>query len=289
MADYFRPHVLDEALALKATRDLTVLAGGTDVFPSRATRAAWGDVADPDILDISAIASLRGIEKQEEGYRIGALATWSDIDDSDLPPAFDVLRQVSRVIGGRQIQNRGTVVGNICNASPAADGTPALQALNASVELTSTEGVRVLPLDDFHDGYRSTCSAPGELVTAILIPELPGNARSLFLKLGARRYLVISIAMIAGVLVPGENGTVADIRLSLGACSAVARRLRRLEDDLRGRTIDAELSAVVAGEHLEGIEPIGDMRASADYRLNAALVLVRDLVAGLAGGNAGEV
>jgi CO/xanthine dehydrogenase FAD-binding subunit len=173
-----------------------------------------------------------------------------------------------------QIQNTGTVAGNICNASPAADGVPALLALDATVELSSAAGRRVLQLGEFILGNRRTARRPDELVTAILVPK-PRHARAYatFLKLGARTYLVISIAMVAAVL-EVAGSTVAAARVAVGACSVVAQRLRRLEAELVGRPFAPGLGALVRADHLAPLSPIDDVRGTAEYRSDAAATLV---------------
>ena len=149
---------------------MTVLAGGTDVYPAKTARAGWGDMRRDGILDISAIDSLRGITQEEGRFRFGALTTWSELRKASLPQAFAGLQAAAREIGGRQIQNRGTLAGNICTASPAGDGIPCLLTLDATVELKSLAGTRVVPMAEFIDGYRHTVLRPDELVTAILVP-----------------------------------------------------------------------------------------------------------------------
>jgi len=283
MVAYFRPATLNEALALRAGRDLRVLAGGTDVYPMRATREAWGDTAHQDVLDITAIPGLRGISTDDVHHRIGCLTTWTDLIEAPLPPAFDGLKRAAREVGGVQIQNRGTIVGNICNASPAADGTPCLLTLDAEVEIARAGATRTVALADFFDGYRSTVCRPGEIVTAILVPRLPEASSSRFLKLGARHYLVISIVMVAGVIVPDASGRIADARIAVGSCSVAARRLPGLEADLKGRALDARLADVVADAHFADLAPIDDIRATAGYRRQAATSLVRDLLLGFVG------
>jgi N-methylhydantoinase B len=280
MALYLRARTLPDALAALADHPLTVLAGGTDVYPARTQRAGWGDRRRPDILDVGGLDALRGIGPSPAGLRIGALTTWSAVAAAPLPPALDGLRQAARMIGGAQVQNRGTVAGNLCTASPAGDGIACLMSLDASVELASFRGTRILPLADFQTGYRRTARAADELVTAIHIPDpLPGEAGG-FLKLGARAYLVISIAMVAGTMAYGPDGRIARARIAVGACSPVARRLPALEERLAGLDPGDAASAVRAGD-LEVLDPIDDVRASAAYRRHAAGVLVRDLLAGL--------
>lgn len=271
MPEYQRPLRLDEALAVLARRH-TVLAGGTDFYPARVGRSI-----DEDILDITAVEELRGIAETDAGWRIGATTRWSELIVRPLPPLFDGLKQAAREIGGRQIQNAGTIAGNLCNASPAADGVPPLLALDAEVELARAAGRRRLPLADFIVGNRRTALVPQELVVAIHVPRPPRAAQSAFLKLGARRYLVISIVMAAATL-ELDDGRVARARVAVGACSAVARRLPALEAALAGAPRTA-LAARIAPEHLAPLAPIDDIRASAAYRRDATLTLLRRLLA----------
>jgi xanthine dehydrogenase small subunit len=281
MSDYFRPSSLAEALAIRARQPVTVLAGGTDVYPARANRVGWGDMRRDDILDIGAIAALKGIVEEPGGFRLGALTAWMEMRRALLPPAFAGYQKAARDIGGQQVQNRGTLVGNICTASPAGDGIPCLLTLDAEVELASMRGRRVVPMREFIDGYRHTVCAPGELVTAILVPKPPDGARGDFVKLGARRYLVISIVMAAAVLAAGAAGAVTHARVAVGACSAVAQRLPQLEQALVGQPLAAAPDLVAAG-HFALLSPIDDVRASGAFRTAAAVDVVRDLLAGLA-------
>ena len=270
MSDYLRPENLPEALAALSARRLTIIAGCTDHYPARVDRPI-----DEDLLDITAIAGLRGIEERGDEFRIGALTTWTDIVDAELPPCFDGLKAAARAIGGVQIQNTATVVGNICNASPAADGAPNLLALDARVELASAAGERVTALADFITGNRATTRAPHEMVTAITVPRLGDGAQSLFLKLGARAYMVISIVMVALVIEP-HGDRVGSARIAVGACTAVPKRLAALEESLIGARLDGGLGDRVEPRHLsEVLDPIDDMRGSAEYRGDAALTLVR--------------
>jgi CO/xanthine dehydrogenase FAD-binding subunit len=276
-AAYLRPATLEEALAALAARPLTVLAGGTDHYPARVGRDAV-----EDILDLTALASLRGISRTHAGWRLGAATSWTEVIEARLPPLFDALKLAAREVGGVQIQNAGTLAGNLCNASPAADGVPALLALDASVELASGRGSRIVPLEDFILGPRKTARGADELVTAVLVPATRHEGRSHFLKLGARKYLVISIAMVAIVL-EVETRTVRAARIAVGACSPVARRLRSLEKELEGRALNEKLARLVQAQHLEALQPIDDVRSSADYRRHAAMVLVRRALQALTG------
>jgi N-methylhydantoinase B len=272
-----RPTTLDEALALLAAGSARPLAGGTDIYPARASGLAWMRPETGALLDLSALPDLQGIVDQDDHWRIGAGTTWSALRAAPLPPAFDALRDAARQVGGVQVQNRGTLAGNLCNASPAADGVPPLLALDAQVELAGPRGVRRLGLDDFLLGNRRTALAPDELLTAILVPRPSPGARSSFQKLGARAHLVISIVMVAAV-VEAEGGTIRRARIAVGACSPVALRLPELEAALAGTPV-GEAASRVTPAHLAALAPIDDVRATAAYRRHAALVLVRRALA----------
>jgi CO/xanthine dehydrogenase FAD-binding subunit len=276
---YLRPRTLEEACAALAESGATILAGGTDFYPS------LGDRPPPqDILDLSRLVELDGIAVDPREIRIGARTRWSDIARADLPRSFDALRQAARQVGGIQVQNSGTIGGNLCNASPAADGVPALLILDAEAELTSVSGRRRLPLDGFLLGNRRTAREPHEILSAIIVPHAHPSARTSFLKLGARHSLVISIAMVA-VLVTVEAERIAQARIAVGACSVVARRLAMLESALAGVEARADLGRLLTPGHLASLSPIDDIRASASYRRDAVATLIgRALVAALAGG-----
>ncbi len=264
-----RPKQLREALALLDAQSWDILAGGTDYYPG------LRDIAPTrPVLDITAIGGLRNITREDGFWRIGALATWSDLVAADLPPAFDGLKLAAREVGSVQIQNRATIAGNICNASPAADGVPPLLTLDAEVELSSATGGRRLSLAEFITGNRATMLKPSEMVTAIVIPETSVSGNSHFLKLGARKYLVISIAMAAVRVDTGSDSRVSKAAISVGSCSEVAKRLPALEQAIIGYS-SAEAGDAVNAHQLASLVPIDDIRATADYRSAAAVELVR--------------
>jgi CO/xanthine dehydrogenase FAD-binding subunit len=276
MGSYLRPVELDEALTALAARPRVVLAGGTDYYPARVGRPV-----DDDVLDITGLSSLQAIAQRDGFWRIPALATWSDVIAADLPLLFDGLKLAAREVGGVQIQNAGTVCGNLCNASPAADGIPNLLALDTRVELASAAGRRVLPVAEFVTGNRRTARRPDELVTALLVPAPKQPARSTFLKLGARKYLVISIVMV-GAVVETDGDKIAAARIAVGSCSAVAKRLPDLEQRLVGHKLSPALADIVQASDLSPLSPIDDVRGTAAYRSDAALTLVGRALAELA-------
>jgi len=276
-ARYLQPSTLPDALTALAgslaDQPLTVLAGGTDFYPGRVGRPT-----DVPLLDITRVAGLAGIHRGEGGWRIGATTTWREVIETPLSAAFDALKAAAREVGGMQIQNAGTVAGNLCNASPAADGVPPLLALGAEVELASSAAVRRLSVGQFVLGNRKTARAPAELVTAIVVPDWPAGTRSAFVKLGTRKYLVISIAMVSAVIALDAAGNIARCGIAVGACSAAAMRLAALEQRLVGMAPAAAIQSISAAD-FSGLTPIDDVRGSAAYRIEAARVLVRQALA----------
>ncbi len=267
---YAKPSALSKALEILGSGPCDVLAGGTDFYPALGDKKPFRD-----ILDISAIKTLRGITEKADHWRIGTLTTWSDIARLDLPSPFFALQMAAREVGSQQIQNRATIGGNLCNASPAADGVPALLILDAEIELASSAGTRQMPLSDFLSGNRQTALAENELLTAILLPRTGVIGTSSFTKLGARKYMVISMVMTAARLLKGPDDEVMAAAVSVGACSAVAQRMPALEAELIGRPFDNTLADLVQETHFRHLAPIDDIRAPASYRHEAAQEAVR--------------
>lgn len=266
---YFRPNSLQEALNVLADTRATILAGGTDVFPALGERPFSGPV-----LDLSALDEIKPVRFSQDHVLLGARTTWSELLAAPLPRGFDGLKAAAREIGSVQIQNSATIAGNLCNASPAADGVAALLALDADVVLVSRSASRTLPLAEFILGNRKTARRPDELMTCIRVPRRLENAVSTFLKLGARRYLVISIVMVAANLDLHPDGTIREALLCVGSCSPVALRLNELERVLVGKPARAGIRQHVRPEHLARLSPIDDVRATAAYRRDAARTLI---------------
>ena len=277
MVRYAKPLSVEEALGLMSEGQWRVLAGGTDFYP-----ALGATPLRENILDINGLSELRGIVETPTHFVIGARTTWTDIIQATLPPSFDALKQAAREVGSVQIQNTGTIAGNLCNASPAADGVPALMVLDAEVDIASAASKRVEPLETFIRGNRKIGLEPNELVTAVRVPKTSLGGASSFFKLGARRYLVISIAMTAVRIAVGENGLVAEAAIAVGACSVVAKRLRGLEQALLGRDARSLFAEPLDEQHFAGLTPIDDVRGSAEYRRTAAREIVARALAAAA-------
>jgi len=275
---YVRPDTLGEALDRLAAQDARIAAGCTDLFTLTQDQALpW------PVVDVTGIAELKTIRRTDDGWRIGAAASWRAIAAADLPTAFDALKLAAREVGSTQIQTAATIGGNLCNASPAADGVPPLLILEAEVEIASSTGTRCLPLTEFITGPRQTALRPGEMVTAILVPDHGAAGNAHFLKLGARKHLLISVAMVATRL-EIDGDTIRRAALAVGACGPVATRLPALESVLEGMSA-AEAPAMVTNELVfPALAPIDDIRADRAYRLEAATELLRRAVAALANG-----
>lgn len=270
MNAFARPAALDEAISALRQGDWRILAGGTDLYPLAAGQLSG------NVLDLGGIGELHQIALGDD-LKIGSCVTWSEIADAQLPIACRSLQQAARQVGGRQIQNSGTIGGNLCNASPAADGVPPLLTLDATVHLLGTRGRRSLKLADFLLGPRRTAREADEVLTHITIPSSALAGKSAFLKLGARSYLVISIAMVsARVLMAGDRISAA--ALAVGACSATARRLPKVEQQITGMSVDQAISAITETEIAPLLAPIADVRATAEYRITAATELLRRAV-----------
>ena len=179
-----------------------------------------------------------------------------------------MLKACAKEVGSIQIQNLGTIGGNICNASPAADSIPCLLALDAKLELSSANNQRIIPIDEFILGSRKTKLEQGEILTSIIIPKEKENGSSSFRKIGARKYLVISISMVAcRILI--SNNFIEDISISVGSCSEVAKRIFSIERQLIKKDINEDIFNQVDFSQLNEISPITDIRSTHVYRLKA--------------------
>lgn len=281
LTTYERPRTLERALELVSEPKAVVVCGGTDFYPERLYRPRH-----ERIVDVSGIEELHDIVWDAGTLRIGAAATWTQVRSAELSSAFNGLRDAAREVGASQIQNAGTVVGNICTASPAGDGIPPLLTLDAQVELRSVRGLRVVSLSQFLLGYRTTDRREDELVTAIIIPEPVAGSRGSFVKFGQRSSLVISIAMVAALL-ELDDDHIKSVRVAVGACSPVATRLAGVEEILVGMRFDASgVREALNGVSLRELAPIDDVRATGSYRQRLVPGLIADAVVSCGGGHA---
>jgi CO/xanthine dehydrogenase FAD-binding subunit len=277
-----RPATMREALAMYARRPEAVpLMGGTDLM------VAWnlGEMNGRVILDLSGLSGLRGwrhVIPTATSLRIGALVTHTELQrHPTVRRRFPLLADACGTIGGVQIQNRGTLAGNVANASPAGDTFPPLAVYEAQVHIHSDSGRRTVPFFEFFAGVKKTTLRPGELIGSIEIPFPPRRPqRQMFRKVGTRAAQAISKTAAAGLLWLASDGRVREVRLALGSVAPTVRRLRAAEAFLTGRTLThaviAEASALVAAD----VAPIDDLRSTAAYRLATSQRLLESFLEG---------
>lgn len=252
--------------------DALPLAGGTDLMVS------WnaGEWKDRRILDLSAVADWSRIEKTPEGIRIGALATHTAVRHHPaIRSAAPLLAEACATIGGIQIQNRGTVGGNIANASPAGDTFPALAVYDAVVHVASVNGPRDVPFEALFAGVKKTVLEPGELIEAITLPPPPRPPdRRMFRKVGTRAAQAISKIVAAGQMWFTGDGTVEEIRFALGSVAPTVKRARTVEKALKGHWLTKGVVRDACLKLEKDIAPIDDLRSTTEYRMNVSKALL---------------
>jgi len=254
------PRTLDEALALlRDDAPLTPIAGCTDVF----VNLHFGTTPARRFVNLWRLDELRGIEVRDGVLRLGALTTYTDcIRSAEVNERLPALVAASREVGGAQIQNRGTLAGNLANGSPAGDSLPVLAAVDAAVVLRSAAGERRVPVTALYAGYRATVIRPDELIVAVEVPPVDGT--QWFRKVGTRAAQAISKVVMAAVRAPRP-------RIALGSVAATVVRLSRTEDALASGASIEDARRVLEEE----IHPIDDVRSTAAYRLRVAGNLLR--------------
>lgn len=263
------PKTLDEALQMRADHPRAQpIAGGTDLMVS-----IEGGVDTPvQVLNLWGIDALGGIQDGASGLRIGALATWTQIGQSPLCQAHaPALVEAAQTVGARQIQNRGTIGGNIANASPAGDSLPVLLALDAVVEVASLRGTRRIAMNDLYTGYRKLALAPDELIVAVHLPHIHPGDRQHYRKVGTRMAQSISKVML-GARVRLDGDTVVEARIAFGSIAATPIRITAIEAAMVGKSIDPNVA-----DQLK-IQPIDDIRSTAAYRNAVARKILRRIL-----------
>jgi CO/xanthine dehydrogenase FAD-binding subunit len=258
-----QPRSLREAVDMLAEHPgLLPVAGCTDLMVcEREDRAEMAAV-----IDLLRVEELRGVRGNEGYLEIGATTTFAEIRRSNrVREEFPALASAAEVVGGWQIQNRATLGGNMANASPAGDSLPVLLALDARVVLVSAVGEREIAYGDFHQGYRQTALAPGELIGWIRLPQPPPGCRQFFRKIGTREAQSISKVVIA-LVGRSEENRIRDYRLAAGSVAATPIRFPQVEEALMGRELDGDLAAEAGRLAAEAVEPIDDVRSTAAYR-----------------------
>jgi len=249
---------LDEALTIMRDETRVPVAGATDVYVA----ANFGTLEARRLLDIWAVDELRGISLSGDTIVIGALATYTSLIKSPIiAERLPMLVDASRLVGGPQIQNRGTVGGNIANGSPAGDSLPVFSAVDATIVLRSASGERRVGFNDFYTGYRATVMKPDELIVAVEVAPVEG--KQWFRKVGTRAAQAISKIVVAAVRAPSP-------KISFGSVAPTVVRVPRTEQALASGASIEEAGRVLADE----IAPIDDLRSTADYRRRVSVNLL---------------
>lgn len=270
------PASLNDALALIGNEPgvWKPFAGGTDLM----VLLEAGKLSHRNYVNIWPLAELRGIEITDSHVTLGALTTYTELQANEvLQREFPMLCQAASETGGLAIQNRGTLGGNIVNASPAADSPPALLAYDAEIELVSRSGSRWLPYDVFHQGYKQMDMRADELLTRIRLPRRTSDLKPYYRKVGTRKAQAISKVCFAGVA-RIEDARLADVRVVLGSVAPVVLRCKQTEDAIRGQALDDDTVKLARETLLREITPIDDVRSTADYRLRVAANLLVDFL-----------
>jgi len=270
--DYLKPQTLEELTTLLHETGGRILAGGTDIIPQMRHNLFSVSL----MIDVSELSMLNFIEGNAGWIQIGSLVTHKGIKDSSLLQKENpALVAAAALVGCDQTRNRGTLGGNIANASPAADTIPALLILDAVVVLRSLSGERTLPLNEFILGPRKTLIAADEYIHSVKFLQLSGNWGTSFLKLGERNGMAISVANAAAAVVLGASGMVSDARIALGSVAPVVVRCLEAEAFVIGKQPTDEIIQRAASLCLREISPISDVRSTQEYRAHAAVVLAR--------------
>jgi CO/xanthine dehydrogenase FAD-binding subunit len=272
--DLVTPASLDEALALLASDVSTrPFAGGTDIM----VQLEGGHLPATRYVNLWGLTELRGITESPDVITIGALTTYTEVRRSDLlAQEYPLLLRAAEETGGIATQNRGTLGGNIANASPAADTPPALLVYDAELELRSTAGTRRVPYTTFHTAYKRMVLAPGEIISRIRLPRRTGW-RDYYRKVGARRAQAISKVCFAGSIALSGD-TVRDVRVALGSVAPFVVRAVQVESELRGKPLNEAAIAAAERALTSEIKPIDDLRSTAEYRLRVAANLLREFL-----------
>ena len=272
---------LEEALRTIATEPGAWMpfAGGTDLM----VLMEAGTLPKRRFLSLWNVEELRGVQVSEDLVRVGALATYSDLlADPTVQREFPLVCDAARETGAIAIQNRGTVGGNIANASPAADLPPALLVYDAALHIASVRGNRVVAYGEFHKGYKVMDLAADELITAVTLPRGRSGWAQTYRKIGTRRAQAISKVCFAAAA-DVAAGQVRDVRIALGSVAPTVIRCAKTEDALRGRSLDA--AAIRDGREALGreVKPIDDIRSNARYRRTVSCNLLEQFLVGLGG------
>lgn len=270
------PKNLSDALGLLRSEPgvWKLFAGGTDVM----VLFESGLLTHKKFINIWNLAELKGIDTTDEHVTLGGLTTYTEVQRSPiLREEFPMLCDAARETGGIAIQNRGTLAGNIANASPAGDSPPALLVYDAQLELVSSTGARWVSYADFHTGYKESIMRVDELISRIRLPRMKEDWRQYYRKVGTRKAQAISKVCFAGAI-RMDGGRVADIRIALGSVAPVVLRCYATEKTLKGQMLKPDVISTARAVLIKEIVPIDDIRSTADYRLRVSGNLLEEFL-----------
>lgn len=274
--EYFAPTSVDDAIALLQEHgdEAKVLAGGHSLIPLMKLR-----LSEPGVLvDIGGIGELRGVRRTNGSVAIGALTTYTAIGGADELRGAEALTEAALSVGDAQVRNRGTIGGSLAHADPGADLPAAILALDAEIALKGPGGERTVRADDFFQGFFTTDVGEAEILTEIRLGQAPARTGTAYVKFPnpASGYAVVGVAARVTL---NEDGTVADARVAVTGAGDHAVRATAVEDALRGQQLTDEVIASAAAAAADGIDPLEDIHASAEYRAELARVYTRRALA----------
>lgn len=273
----FRPRTAAEALRYYALRPGAVpLAGGTDFM------VAWNmaERNGREVLDLSRVKEWTRVSRGRRGASVGAMVTHARLrSDSMIAKEFPLLAQACGTVGAWAIQNRGTIGGNLANASPAGDTFPALAVYEALIKVAGPKGRRDVPVLELFTGVKKTSLAPSELIEGVELPfPVRRPDRQIFRKVGTRAAQAVSKTVAAGLLWLGKGRTVQEIRFALGSMAVTVRRLRTVEEFLKGQHLDSKTVERACEFLAKDVAPIDDIRSTAEYRLAVSRNILRSFL-----------
>ncbi len=277
--EYLKPDSIKEIISILSQfgEKAQILNGGTDLIVEMRDK-----IIQPEYLvDIKAIPQLNRITyNKQDGLNIGATVTLNEISNSKVVQThYPILVKACKTVGSYQVRNRATLVGNICNASPAADTAPPLLVLEAKVNIIGPTGEKIVPINQFFTGVKKNILKKGEIVTSITIPPIKGKWVGVYLKQGRKKEVDLATVGVAVVCIRDE------VRIALGAVAPVPVRAFKTEELLKGKTIDESLLEKAGKSALTEVSPISDVRSSQEYREEIIKVLVRRAILQAKGGH----
>ena len=275
---YVAPTTVEEAVNLLAQYGdkAKLMAGGTDLI-----NFIKDGVIKPEVLiDLKSVQGMDQLEfDPEQGLTIGALTKLIDVERSEVvKKEYPALAEAVHLIASTQIRSKGTLVGNVCNASPSADSVPPLFVLGAELTVQGPEGVRTIPIGEFYQGFKKLALKPGEIVTAVRIPPMKANERAAYKAHTVRKAMDLAIVGVAAKLTVDAEGVCQDAKIALGAVAVSCVRAPHAESVLIGRKITPEIAEIAGQEPMKDCSPISDVRASAEYRHDMVRVFTKRAV-----------